>query len=166
MLRATLEEATPLQMQLGTGNESLYVRVKVYDITGALFLTLGLPHISGGLYGSTYTFAIAGFYTAVYQVFEDAGFLTTANFDIEAETIEANSDKTNILRLLGLTHDNVYIDSHEYDAQGNLTAARVRHYNSKTNAGLHGAAGLLDTWTVAATYVLERLNTYKVVREP
>lgn len=166
MIRATLDEATPLQVQVGTGSDVLYARVKVYDITGSLSFTLSLPHIDNGLYGDTHTFTTGGFYTAVYQIFEDAGFITTANFDIEAETIEANSDKTNILRLLGLTHDNVFIDGHVYDANNNLTSTRVRHYDSKANAESHGASGLLNTWTVTATYALERLNTYTIVREP
>lgn len=167
MIRATLGEAVPLQVQVGSGQTDLYGRAKLYDITGSLITTVSLPHIDGGLYGSTYIFNTAGYYTAVYQLFLDAGFSTASNLDVEAESIEANSDKTNILRILGLTHDNVAVDQHSYNLEGNLLSARVRHYDTKANAQAAGASGLLNTWTVTATYdANNRLETYEVVREP
>ena len=166
MFRATLGEAVPLQVQVGTGQDDLYARAKIYDIAGSLIATLSLPHIDNGLYGTTHTFNTEGHYTIVYQLFLDATFITASDFDIEAETVEANSDKTNILRILGLTHDNVHIDSHTYDLQGNLLTVRVRHYDTKANAQAHGTLGLLNTWNITATYESDRLKTYEVVREP
>lgn len=165
MIRATLGEVVPLQVQAGTGQGDLYGRVKVYDGTGSLYLTDSLTHIENGLYGTTHTFNIEGHYTAVYQLFLDASFINVSDFDIEAEAIEANSDKTNIVRILGLTHDNVYIDNHTFDLQGNLLTSRVRHYNTKANADAHGALGLVNTWQITATYTGERLDTYLVTRE-
>lgn len=166
MIRATLGEAIPLQVQAGAGETDLYARVKLYDLTGSLVTTVSLSHIDNGLYGTTYTFTSDGHYTAVYQLFLDAGFISPSTYDIEAESVEANSDKTNILRLLGLTHDNVYIDQQSYDNDGNLTSSRVRHYDSKASAQTHhDVNGLLNTWTVTATYELGRLKTYEVVRE-
>lgn len=165
MIRATLGEAVPLQVQVGTGQDDLYGRVKVYGGTGGLYLTEALTHIENGLYGTTHTFTTEGHYTAVYQLFLDSGFITPSEFDIEAEAIEANSDKTNLLRILGLTHDNVVIDNNVYDLQGNLLSSRIRHYSNKAQAEAAGTTGLLDTWTVTATYNNERLETYTVVRE-
>jgi hypothetical protein len=164
MLRATLGEAVPIQVQVGTGQGNLYGRAKMYDLTGSLVTTLSLPHIDGGLYGTTYTFNTAGHFTVVYQLFADAGFTTPSGFDIEAEAIEANSDKTNILRILGLTHDNVVIDNHVYDGNGNLVSSRIRHYDTKTNADAAGATGLLNTWIVDAVWTGEQLDNYKVTR--
>lgn len=165
MIRATLGESVPLQVQVGTGQADLYGRVKVYDGNGDLYLTEALVHIENGLYGTTHTFSVEGHYTAVYQLFLDASFISASDFDIEAEAIEANSDKTNILRILGLTHDNVYIDNHTFDLQGNLLTSRVRHYDTKANADAHGTLGLLNTWQISATYTGERLDSYKVTRE-
>jgi hypothetical protein len=165
MIRATLDEAVPLQVQAGGGETNLYGRVKVYDSAGSLVNTLSLSHIDNGLYGVSHTFTTAGHYTVVYQLFQDAGFVTPADYDIEAEAVEANSDKTNILRILGLTHDNVLIDDHQYDLDGNLLRSRIRHYSSKAEAEAGGTGGLLNTWTVTATYSGERLSSYTVVRE-
>lgn len=165
MLRATLNEAIPLQVQVNNGQTDLYGRVKVYNSAGALHASLSLVHIDNGLYGTDYTFTAAGYYTAVYQLYEDAGFTKISDFDIEAEGIEANEDKTNILRILGLNHENSVVDNNVYNAGGNIISSRIRHYDTKTNALVAGAAGLLDTWTVSATYDGNKLLTYTVVRE-
>ena len=165
MLRATLGEPIPLEVQVGTGQTDLFGRVKVYDSSGSVVLDSALTHIDNGLYGVNHTFTTEGHYTAVYQLYLDAGYVTPSDFDIEAEMVEANSDKTNILRIIGLTHDNVYIDNHSYDAQGNLLTSRIRHYSSKANADAHGTLGLLNTWSVEATYTGERLDSYKVTRD-
>jgi hypothetical protein len=164
MLRATLGEAIPIQVQVSTGQSDLFGRAKVYNITGTLVFTLSLPHITGGLYGTTHTFSTGGHYTVVYQLFKDAGFTTVSIFDIEAEAIEANSDKTNILRILGLTHDNVKIDNQTYDTENNLLTSRIRHYDTEANMLLAGATGLLNTWQVVAEYTAGLLSDYRVSR--
>lgn len=165
MIRATLGEEVPIQVQVSTGQINLFARAKVYDINGTLVNTMPLPHIVEGLYGDTYTFSSVSHYTIVYQLFTDAGFNNASDFDIQAEIIEVNSDKTNLVKLLGLTYDNSVLDSHVYDGDGLLLSVRVRNYDSKANALLGGAAGLVNTWNISATYVGGRLNTYKVLRD-
>lgn len=164
MLRATLGEAVPIQVQVSTGQADLFGRAKMYDITGTLVSTFTLPHIAGGLYGTTHTFTTGGHYTVVYQLFTDVGFTSPSVFDVEAEAIEANSDKTNILRILGLTHDNVKIDNQTYDGENNLLTSRIRHYDTEANANTGGTAGLLNTWQVTATYTAGLLSDYRVTR--
>lgn len=165
MLRATLGEPVPLQIQLSNGQTDLYGRVKVYDDSGTVAVTLSLVHIDNGLYGASYTFNTEGHYTAVYQIFKDNLFTEIADFNIEAESIEASADKTNILRILGLTHDNTVIDSNTYNSGGGLLSSRIRHYDSKIHAEAAGLLGLLDTWTVSAVYDGNKLIKYTVVRE-
>jgi len=123
-------------------------------------------HISDGLYGIPYTFTTEGHYTVVYRVFNDSGFTSPATFDPAAESIEVNSDKTNIVRILGLTHDNVVIDSQVYDGvTGNLTFSRVRHYSSAANANVATGVGLLNTWNISAGYNgTGQLTQYKVIK--
>jgi hypothetical protein len=166
MIRATLGEAIPLQVQVGDGRTNLYPRAKLYDSSGSLLNTLSLTHVDNGLYSILHTINSEGFFTVAYELFEDAGFMTpSADYDIESELIEANSDKTNILKIIGLTYDNSVLDGHFYDEEGFLLSVRVRNYDSKANAILAGATGLVNTWNIAATYSSGRLNTYKVLRE-
>jgi hypothetical protein len=167
MLRATLNEAIPLQVQVTDGNTVLYARALVYEPSGGLEETFNLTHLVQGLYGTEHTFTAEGFYTVVYLLYSDSGYTSLAtDYDIQAELVEVNSDKTNIIKLLGLNHDNTVVDQQTYDLQGNLLSCRIRYYDSKANAEAAGTAGLLHTWTSTGTYTNERLDLYKVVREP
>jgi hypothetical protein len=67
--------------------------------------------------------------------------------------------------IAGLVHDNGVLDTTVYDGDGNMTSARLRTYNSKANAQAAGGTGLIDTFTVTATYSGGRLATYTLVRE-
>ena len=51
-------------------------------------------------------------------------------------------------RLLGLTHENVYIDTPIYDGDNNLTSARVRIYSDAGSVGT--SAGVIGTYEITA----------------
>lgn len=53
-----------------------------------------------------------------------------------------------IKRLLGLTHENIFIDQPVYDADGNLTSARVRIYSDAASVGT--ASNVIGTYTITA----------------
>lgn len=165
MLRATIDEPVPLQVQVADGRTDLFARVRIYDISGTEIggSPISLPHIADGLHGATATFNTEGYFTAQYQIFEDAGFAAPASYDFEVEVIEANSDKTNLLRLLGLTNENSVLEPTAYDAEGCMTDAKIRAYNSGANAALDdGATGLLFSWTIKVTYTGGQLTKYLV----
>lgn len=168
MLRATIDEPIPLQVQVADGRTDLFARAQVYEVGNPVPIsTVSLPHVNDGLYGSTITFTVSGYFTAQYQIFTDAGFTTEAKYDIEVETIEANSDKTNILRLLGLTHHNSVLEPTAYNAEGCLTDAKVRAYDSETNAqNDDGSTGLLFSWTIKVTYTGGQMAKYLVTLDP
>lgn len=153
MLRATLNEPVPLQAFATDGNEDLFVRVMLYDATGAVLSTLSPSHVSGGLYSVSWTPGIEGYFTAVYDFFLDAGYVQASpDHERAAEQIEVSSDKTNILRLLGLAHENAILDQQVYDNNRRLLSARLRAYNSKANAQAAGNDGLLFEWSIGASY--------------
>lgn len=89
---------------------------------------------------------------------------------IKAETATINTATSPIAALLtrglGLMHENSVIDSTVFDGSNNLTAARMRIYNSRANALLAGAGGLVATYTITASYVGSNISTYTVVLEP
>ena len=173
MLRATIGEALPLQIQVGDGRADLYPQVSVHDYTGAIVVgPLDLPHFAGGLYGSIHTFNSEGNFTAIYRIYTDVGHTTAADYDVEAESIEATYDKTNILKMLGIVHHNTVEDMFTYDGAGNLTSVRVRAYDSDTNAlaakatsPANGTVGLLFLWNITALYSSGRLSLYAEVEE-
>lgn len=164
MLRATIDEPVPLQVQVADGRTDLFARAQLYEVGNVVpVATVALPHINEGLYGSVTTLTTDGFFTAQYQLFEDAGFTISANYDYEIESIEASSDKTNLLRLLGLSYHNSTMEPLVYNAEGCLTDAKIRAYNSDTNAQLDdGVTGLLFSWTIKVTYTGGQLVNYMI----
>lgn len=91
-----------------------------------------------------------------------------ANFVGTFKVIANEEAETNVAvtRAMGLLHENSVMDQTIFDANNNLTNARFRIYNSKANANLAGGGGLLNTYTITATYTGDNLLTYKVVLEP
>lgn len=74
--------------------------------------------------------------------------------------------QTELLRALGLMHENAVLDNTTFNGGNKLTAGRLRIYNSKTNALAAGGTGLVATYTISATYVGSNVQTYTVVLEP
>lgn len=164
-MRATLNEAVPLQVLAADGRTDLFARATVY-MNGAVVTALTLPHIASGLYGTTYTPSVEGYISVIYELFFDSGFTAAANYDLESETIEVSSEKTNIMRILGLLHENAVFDQQIYDSGGNLTSGRVRSYDTKSHALSAGLPGLLFTWAVTASYTGGKLDQFRITREP
>lgn len=71
-----------------------------------------------------------------------------------------------VQRLLGLSHENSYMDNTAYNSFNKLTSARLRIYSSKANAQAHTNTGLIATYTITATYSGALLQSYQVVLEP
>jgi hypothetical protein len=73
-------------------------------------------------------------------------------------------------RVLGLNHENAFIDNSVFDAQGQLLSCRIRIFNSKANceaatAGGSETTGLLATYSMAAAYTAPgRLSTYRYLK--
>lgn len=165
MISATLNEPAPLQVLAADGRQDLYARAKIYDTAGTWIASVPLPHLQDGLYGATWIPVIEGFFTAVYQLFFDADYLADAGYSRQGETIEVTETKTNILRLLGLVHENSIVDQQMWDSQGNLTSARVRSYDTKANAIAAGITGLRFIYSVNAQYSGGLLNKYEILRD-
>lgn len=165
MLLATVNEPIPLQLLAADGRTDLYGQVRLYDDVGGLITTIDLPHLADGLYGSVWTPTIEGVYSSVGELYFDAGRTISAGYEKQGENIDVNSVRANILRLLGLVHENSVVDLQVYNVDGNLTSARIRVYDSKSNAILAGLVGVQYTYTVLATYSGQQLNSYKILRD-
>jgi hypothetical protein len=76
-----------------------------------------------------------------------------------------------VARLLGLTHENIFIDNTGYDPDGQLLAARARIFDSKTNCdgatdGGSETAGLVASYQMATVWgVLNQFSTFKQTKE-
>lgn len=165
MLHATLGEPIPLQVAASDGRSDLFGRIRVIDSLGAVVATLSTTHVVDGLYGVSWTPSVEGYFSYLADLYFDAGFTIPASYERLAETIEVDSQKTNILRVLGLMHQNAVLDNQSYTPQGQLLSARIRVYDTKANAQLASAGGLRFVYTVQATYNATELTSYKILLE-
>jgi hypothetical protein len=165
VLAATLNEALPLQMLLTDGRTDLYGQVRLYNASGSLVSTLNLAHVTEGLYQVSWTPSTEGWFTAVFEMYFDAGRTVDAGYEKQGEQIEVSTTKTNILRVLGLTHENSVVDQQVYDMNGRLTSARIRSYDSKANAQAATLVGLRFQYTVQAEFTGGALSKYQILRD-
>lgn len=173
MLLATVNESAILSMLASDGRTDLHAQARVYNSLGALVITLNLTHVAEGLYTINYTPATEGYYNVIYQLYFDSNHTVDAGYEHQGEVLDVNSFRTNILRILGLAHENAVVDLQAYDVDGNLLQARVRSYDTGVNAQAAASisptaynTGLRFTWQVDATYSSGNLSKYGIIRLP
>jgi len=67
-----------------------------------------------------------------------------------------------IVRILGLTQENFYIDNATHDVNDNLIGGRIRIYDDSSNVGTD--SGVIATYHITATYNDKICKTYKVIK--
>ena len=96
-MNATVGELCPLQVLASDGNTGLVATGYLYDPTGALLDTVNLPHLARGLYGTTYVFSAAAYYTIGYQltagvlVYEGASEVVRVSTTLPSQLLDAGS---------------------------------------------------------------------------
>lgn len=96
----------------------------------------------------------------------DVGSESTTNVELRRTDLEDY-----LLRALGLSHENAFVDNTEFDSFSQMTDARVRLFDSKSNAnaatdGGSESTGLIATYTVEAEYEGQgQMKSYRMVKE-
>lgn len=67
---------------------------------------------------------------------------------IMTEPLEISLDVTKVDRILGLVHENIYIDNTNFDVLSNLVSARLRIYSNAVDVGTSN--NVLSTYTISA----------------
>lgn len=92
-----------------------------------------------------------------------AGSLIPIYNSIEQMAVPFRVNTGDLDKVLGLNDHNTVRDQMVYSGT-DLTSARIRSYDTAANATSAGATGLLQTWTMTATYSSPGvLSTYKIV---
>lgn len=172
---ATTGNPVPLVMVLEDGDETQFPRAYVYAAGGTSpIATIDLVHKHLARYEANFTPPSVGVYSATFIVYSDAGHtIESIRYSREAEQIfvtDYGMDDlaSRLIRVLGLVHENAYIDNTVFDAYGQLVAARVRLYNSSANVdaatdGGSEATGLIATYEITSIYeAVGRMGTYKM----
>jgi len=97
---------------------------------------------------------------------------TTDTGTIEDILADTTDMVAKMLRVLGLNHENAFIDNMVLDADNQLTSARIRIYDSKANAdaatdGDNYTTGLIASYTMESSYTaVGKPDTYRVTLNP
>jgi len=165
----------PLTMILEDGNEVQFPQANVF-VEGATAptATIDLPHKTLGYYQAPWTPLAVGVYTIVFVTYSDAGHtVESLTYTRAVEQLLVSNNEVDdlmdiVVRILGLVHENVYIDNTIFDAYGQLVASRVRVFDSSANmdAATDGGSettGLVATYEMSTDYEAEcRMGTYKM----
>jgi hypothetical protein len=175
---AKVNESTTLAMVIDDGATGLYPRAEIF-LGATLKDTINLTDLGKGRYEGSWTPTDVGVYSALFSVFLDSGYTTELTPFIITREVEqifvtqSNVDDlaTTLARLLGLVHENAFIDNTTYDSNSMLLSGRVRIFDSKANAQLatdggSETTGLVATYTIEADYEGPgRMKTYRMVQE-
>jgi hypothetical protein len=105
------------------GRVDLFGRARIYDNTGTLGTTVSLNHTAEGMYSAEHTPVASGYFNIVYEFFMDDVFTISAGYEKQGEILDVSDFRTNILRLLGLAHDNSILD---LQGLGSTTTQRMQ----------------------------------------
>jgi hypothetical protein len=173
---ATVGTAVPIAMILEDGNESQFPQAEIYNGGSFPLSVLNLVHKGRGRYEANWTPPIAGVFAAIFIVYSDSAHtIENIVYTREIEQIFATASNVDdlaakIARVLGLLHENSYIDNTTFDAFGQLLTCRIRLFDSKAHVELATDGGT-ETLGLIATYSMEadyeaagRLKTYRYKR--
>lgn len=176
---AKVGESIPLVMILEDGNEAQYPQAEIYAPGGVTPLAvLDLEHRVKGRYEGSWTPASVGPFAAHFFVYADAGHTVENITYVRAveQIFVSHSDIDDlaaaVVRLLGLNHENAFIDNTVFDVMNQLIGCRIRLFDSKTNAeaaqdGDAYVTGLIATYTMEAVHEgAGKLKTYRYVKNP
>lgn len=120
-----------------------------------------ISELGSGHYRAAFTpNAVGTWYLAVYH---SVYFPWGKEDTIQVFSNDYDSIADLLVRILGLTQENQYIDNTSYDTDNNLTSCRVRLYDDSTKVGSNDS--VIETYLVTAGYTDDLLDYYKVVRQ-
>lgn len=176
-LPATVGAPVPITMILEDGVQNQYPQAEIYAAGGTVPLaTVDLSHKAKGRYEGSWTPTAPGTYSVHFFVYSDlAHTIENITYTREVEQIFAtNYGKDDlaamIIRVLGMVHENAFIDNTIHDIDGQLVAARVRIFDSKEHveAATDGGAettGLVAVYEMSTVYESKgQMGSYRMKR--
>lgn len=133
-------------------------------------------HGAGNWEGSGNASAVAAAvwdeYLSAHQVSGSAGRIVSDGYNVSSTIYtDITALAVQVTRVLGLEHENAFIDNTTYDDDGQLLSSRVRIFDSRANAeaaedGGSETTGLIATYTVEAEYEsVGKMKFYRMVKQ-
>lgn len=173
---ASVGDPVTLLLVLEDGNVSMFPQAEVYVAGSAVPLsTVDLAHMAKGRYEAVWTPTVVGTYSVLFVTYADAGHVVESLvYTREGEQIFVTQSHIDdiaakLIRVLGLVHENAFIDNTTYDSNCMLLTARLRIFTTKAEAQAAtdgGAEPALETYTIDADYEGPgRMRQYRMVKD-
>jgi len=178
----TIGEPADLALVLENGDETKFPQVNVYEPANATPVhTMDLDHVAEGMYrpDPVWTPSAVGHYHGIYTVYDDAArTVKSVDFSKEMDHVLVKLDlasmiqevNNNVLELLGLREENIFMDLIEYDECCQATSMRIRVFDTPAHANLATSGGsetlgLIAVYQITSDYTgAAKMLTYKKVR--
>jgi len=108
--------------------------------------TSGVFNVGGGCYAAVISFENAWKGIILWDTGD--GNYAVDEYNVSQEVSLASNINTNVKKVLGLVHSNIYMDQPSYDGNDNLTSLRIRIYSSAASVGTSN--NVISTYTVTS----------------
>jgi len=147
MIHGTKDVQLTLGLTLAEGEVNQYPQIKIYDEADNLDATVNLVHIADAYYNGTWTPNTSEYHYANAIIYTDGAHTVESTvYGRRGSIIKIDEVETDVERVLGLSHENIYIDNTSYDAYGNLSSARLRIYSVVGSVGT--GSDVVATYTI------------------
>ena len=134
------------------GIDTTSFTIYIYDPNGievSASVSSSIIELGEGSYKLLFTPALTG--TWYVNITHPTYFPWGKNDDIQVYDGDISDVYNNVIKTLGLTHHNFYIDQTSYDDHGNMISARVRIYSDKNSVGTDH--DVIETYLITADAV-------------
>lgn len=138
MLQLELNEDVPICLLISDGSEIQYPQAIVTDSDNNSLAIINLAHDANGVYvpSAAYPMPDETFIKVAYVVYSDKERTNeNTSYQRDLDVFYQVETNTKLSRVLGLLHENIYIDNPSYDSDDNLVSARVRIYSDASSVG-------------------------------
>lgn len=171
-----LGDSVLLVLSLIDGAENQFPQARIRAVAGSVQYTVNLTHVGDGVYHGTFTATQTGAFSVNYLVYTDSGHsILNLSYGHQTDLLRIDTFGINDLgRILGLLGENQLVDEQNFDANGQLTAARIRIFSSRTDVQAATIAGdtpidptPLAVYDITASYSQPlREREYRVIKRP
>lgn len=173
---ATVGETVTLVEAMPDGSTTVFPQAEIYEPGGIVpIAVVDLDHQAKGRYEGSWVPSSVGAYSALFIVYVDAArTVESIVYTREAEQIFVSASDVDdlaamLIRILGLVHENVFIDNTTYDPNSMLLTARIRLFATKAEAQAATYGGdepAVATYSVDAAYEGPgRMRQYRMVKD-
>ena len=131
------------------------------DLEVSSSIPVSIIELGHGHYRAKFTPNIIGIW--MLAVYHPTYFPYGKTGSIQVFSNDFDSISAVLIRILGLTQENFYMDQNLYNSDGSLVFSRIRIYSDASSVG--GSSNVIATYAVEASYTNGQMDSYSVKKQ-